>query len=155
MKPIMAGSDEVRRRAAQETLYTCLDNGCVAISHAQCARTRVLLTCARRLRLLHPFMPFITEELFQRLPRRSGDAVPSVVVASYPQQRADYDNPTVEAEATLVLDIIRIMRSQRAAYNVQKSARHFFVCSDAVRSVIDRFRYARGSERAPRGWPRD
>ena len=38
------------------------------------------------LRLLSPFMPFLSEELFQRLPRRQGDAFPSVTVAPFPEQ---------------------------------------------------------------------
>ena len=44
--------------------YTCLDNG---------------------LRLISPFMPFLTEELFQRLPRRLPDAPPSISVTPYPE----------------------------------------------------------------------
>ena len=64
MKPMMDESSPLEtRKSAQQTLYTCLDNG---------------------LRLLHPFMPFVTEELWQRLPRRPNDATPSVMVASFP-----------------------------------------------------------------------
>jgi valyl-tRNA synthetase len=51
------------RRSVQQTLYTCLDHG---------------------LRLLHPFMPFVTEELWQRLPRRPNDSTPSIMISSYP-----------------------------------------------------------------------
>lgn len=51
------------RRSAQNTLYTCLDLG---------------------LRMLHPFMPFVTEELWQRLPRRPEDNTPSIMVSSFP-----------------------------------------------------------------------
>lgn len=64
MKPM---SDEsapaATRKSAQQTLYTCLDHG---------------------LRLLHPFMPFVTEELWQRLPRRPNDPTPSIMVSSFP-----------------------------------------------------------------------
>ena len=56
-------SDIVIRESAQQTLYTCLDHG---------------------LRLLHPFMPFVTEELWQRLPRRPNDATPSIMVSAFP-----------------------------------------------------------------------
>jgi valyl-tRNA synthetase len=52
------------RRSAQHTLYTVLDNG---------------------LRLLHPVMPFVTEELWQRLPRRPTDATKSIMLARYPE----------------------------------------------------------------------
>lgn len=36
------------------------------------------------LRLMHPIMPFLTEELFQRLPRQQNDECPSICVAPYP-----------------------------------------------------------------------
>ena len=63
MKPMTDESAAVEtRKSAQQTLYTCLDYG---------------------LRLLHPFMPFVTEELWQRLPRRPNDP-PSIMVSSYP-----------------------------------------------------------------------
>ena len=64
MKPMTdEAASETARRSAQQTLYTCLDHG---------------------LRLLHPFMPFVTEELWQRLPRRPNDATPSIMLAQYP-----------------------------------------------------------------------
>ena len=64
MKPMTDESAAVEtRKSAQQTLYTCLDYG---------------------LRLLHPFMPFVTEELWQRLPRRPNDLTPSIMVSSYP-----------------------------------------------------------------------
>lgn len=64
MKPM---TDEtaslVVKKSAQQTLYTCLDYG---------------------LKLLHPFMPFVTEELWQRLPRIPNDRTPSIMVSRYP-----------------------------------------------------------------------
>ncbi|KAI9710224.1 MAG: valine--tRNA ligase [Chrysothrix sp. TS-e1954] len=41
------------------------------------------------LTLLHPYMPFLTEELWQRLPRRPGDETPSIMLAAYPEGDAD------------------------------------------------------------------
>lgn len=52
------------RLSAQQTLYTCLDDG---------------------LRLLHPFMPFVTEELWQRLPRRASESACSISLAEFPE----------------------------------------------------------------------
>ena len=64
MKPMTEPSATAKTRiSAQQTLYTCLDHG---------------------LRLLHPFMPFVTEELWQRLPRRPNDSTPSIMLSSYP-----------------------------------------------------------------------
>lgn len=61
---MLNGVDQVAAESARQTLYTCLDVG---------------------LRLLSPFMPFVTEELFQRLPRRTPQAPPSLCVTSYPE----------------------------------------------------------------------
>ena len=64
MKPMTDPSAPAKARtSAQQTLYTCLDHG---------------------LRLLHPFMPFVTEELWQRLSRRPNDTTPSIMVSGYP-----------------------------------------------------------------------
>jgi len=49
------------------------------------------------LRLLHPFMPFVTEELWQRLPR-PGVQPPSIMVAEYPGERAGWDDAQLEKE---------------------------------------------------------
>lgn len=59
----MENSSLETRKSAQQTLYICLDYG---------------------LRILHPFMPFVTEELWQRLPRRPNDSTPSIMVAEFP-----------------------------------------------------------------------
>ena len=48
---------------SRDVLYTCLETG---------------------LRLLQPMMPFVSEELYQRLPRRSATCPPSLCVTSYP-----------------------------------------------------------------------
>ena len=64
MKPMTDESAPLEmQKSAQQTLYTCLDYG---------------------LRLIHPIMPFVTEELWQRLQRRPNDSTPSIMVASYP-----------------------------------------------------------------------
>uniref|UniRef100_A0A8C3T678 valine--tRNA ligase n=1 Tax=Chelydra serpentina TaxID=8475 RepID=A0A8C3T678_CHESE len=64
LKPVLAEGAAPAVAAARCTLYTCLDAG---------------------LRLLAPFMPFVSEELFQRLPRRAPHAPPSICVTPYPR----------------------------------------------------------------------
>jgi len=65
------------------TLYTCLDTS---------------------LRMLHPFMPFITEELWQRLPREATEQdIPSIMLASYPQYNSTQDYATAAEQYDLVL----------------------------------------------------
>jgi valyl-tRNA synthetase len=73
------------------------------------------------LRLLHPFMPFITEELWQNLKRymsSSENMVDSIMVAPYPQ--ADMKQFDEEAERVMLaqIDIIRSIRNSRAQYKV-------------------------------------
>ncbi|VDP86385.1 unnamed protein product [Echinostoma caproni] len=76
------------------------------------------------LRLLHPFMPFITEELYQRLPHRaeSKQLAPSICVTPYPtpgQVAALRDEDGVETDFRLVNSIAHRLRALRAAYHVQ------------------------------------
>jgi len=63
LKPVMKGNDAKRKEAALNTLYICLDYG---------------------LKMLHPSMPFITEELFQRLPHDPATAPESICIAPFP-----------------------------------------------------------------------
>ncbi|KAF6153340.1 hypothetical protein GIB67_003530 [Kingdonia uniflora] len=71
------------RNVVRDTLWVCLDNG---------------------LRLLHPFMPYVTEELWQRLPQ--ADARPtrksSIMISEYPTVLEEWTNEKTEAEMNLV-----------------------------------------------------
>jgi valyl-tRNA synthetase len=66
------------------------------------------------LRLLHPFMPFITEELWQNLPHKGE----SIVVAPYPEFGPDLLDETAEAQAELVQEIIIKVRNIRSEMGV-------------------------------------
>ena len=66
------------------------------------------------LRLLHPFMPFITEEIWQKLPGAQG----SIMVAPYPQADPKFDHPGAEAEMNLVMAILTAIRNIRGEMNV-------------------------------------
>ena len=79
-------------------------------------------TLEKSLRLLHPFMPFITEELWQSLKQRLPDEsqMPdSIMIAPYPL--ADEETFDVEAERVMdcVIEIIRSIRNARAQYKVK------------------------------------
>jgi valyl-tRNA synthetase len=66
------------------------------------------------LRLLHPFVPFITEEIWQKLP----SAQESIMVAPYPQPDPALANPEAEAEMRLVMETITAIRNIRGEMNV-------------------------------------
>ncbi len=76
------------------------------------------------LRLLHPYMPFITEELWQNLKRRlpSGwHESESIMVAPYPEADSRAVDPEAERVMESVIEIIRSIRNARAQYNVESS----------------------------------
>ncbi|MEA2627205.1 MAG: valyl-tRNA synthetase [Candidatus Binatota bacterium] len=84
----------------------------------QAATRRVLAGVMERfLRLLHPFMPFITEELWQALPGRSES--PSIMIAPYPEpdERWLAENEAAARMESLI-DVIRAIRNVRADLNL-------------------------------------
>ena len=79
---------------------------------------RVLLfVLTETLKMLHPFMPFITEEIFQALPH-VGDAL---MIQDYPVWKAEFDFPAECACTEAVMDVIKAVRSRRAEMNVPPS----------------------------------
>lgn len=101
IKPVMRGTDEDAKKAARNTLFRCLDSG---------------------LRLLHPTMPYLTEELFQRLPHSPENKPESICIAPFPQGEKSYAAENVEEQLEQVLNAVKAFRSQLAALNVPKSA---------------------------------
>ena len=78
----------------------------------------------RTLRLLHPFMPFVTEEVWQRLIAvlpAEGSPPDSIMVAPYPQPDAWVLDPEAEEEIELVTDIVRGIRNVRAEFRIEPS----------------------------------
>lgn len=67
-------------------------------------------------RLLHPIMPFVTEEIFSKLPTTTG----SIVVASYPEVNEFSDEPAAEGMEVLK-EVIRAVRNIRAEVNTPLS----------------------------------
>ena len=75
----------------------------------------------RTLRLMHPFMPFITEEIWRnlvsRLPRE-GDLPESVMVAEYPQASNPRIDSQAEEEISLIIQAIRAVRNTRSQLRI-------------------------------------
>ena len=72
------------------------------------------------LKLLHPFMPFITEEIYQSLPRIEGDEG-ILMVSHWPEYDEALNFPAEEASIDAVMDVIRAIRARRAEMNVPPS----------------------------------
>ena len=89
---------------------------------------RVLLyTLTRILELLHPFMPYITEEIYQALPHECE----ALIIAPYPKYDPALNFPAEERSFELVMDAIRALRSRRADMNVPPSRKAKVIVSTA------------------------
>ena len=84
---------------------------------AQNARQVLLYILDRILRLLHPFMPYITEEIWQTIPHEGE----TVMLAKYPEYNAELDYPEAVLEMQRVMEAIRAIRNRRAEMNVPPS----------------------------------
>ncbi len=76
----------------------------------------------RILRLLHPFMPFITEEIWQTLMEyipEEPERPEALIVAAYPEQDAALIDEDVESEIGAVIEIVRSIRNIRAEFKIQ------------------------------------
>ncbi|MFN2576291.1 MAG: valine--tRNA ligase [Pyrinomonadaceae bacterium] len=91
------------------------------------ARARLISLLEQSLRLLHPFMPYLTEELWQKLPVRHSALLhqayagvePSVMLASYPQADTAVIDETAESEMQAVIDLISRVRNIRSEMNIK------------------------------------
>ena len=83
----------------------------------------VLLTVLdRSLRLLHPVMPHLTEELWQRLPGREAVDPRSLSLAPYPQAEPAWEDDAAEAHFTALMELVTRARAMRREQNVPASA---------------------------------
>jgi valyl-tRNA synthetase len=76
------------------------------------------------LRLLHPFMPFITEELWQNIKQRLPEGslgTNSIIIADYPVSDKDAIDPEAEQNMEAIIEIVRAIRNSRAEYKVAPS----------------------------------
>ena len=78
------------------------------------------------LKLLHPYMPFVTEEIFCTLQ----DEEESIMISSWPQYREEWNFPKEEEEITIIKEAVRGIRNVRSSMNVPPSKKaHVFVVS--------------------------
>jgi valyl-tRNA synthetase len=99
-------------------------------AHTQAIIAQVL---ERTLRLLHPFMPFVTEEIWQRLARGArsegrgtggeGRRADSIMLASYPTADERFFDQAAEEQMGLVMELVRSIRNARAEFGVEPAKR--------------------------------
>ncbi|QDL11375.1 valine--tRNA ligase [Brasilonema octagenarum UFV-E1] len=91
-------SEPTSRRTAQQTLAYVLEG---------------------ILKLLHPFMPHITEEIWQTFTQQGEDSKQSLSLQSYPEAERNLIDPTLEEQFELLFGIIRTIRNLRAEADVK------------------------------------
>ncbi len=95
-KEVMFGEDEAEKDVTRAVLLHVLDNV---------------------LRLLHPIMPFFTEEIFEKMPNTTG----SIVVAEYPFVHPEFDDVKATDGVALLIELITAVRNIRAEVNTPLS----------------------------------
>ncbi|KAM7190041.1 tRNA synthetases class I (I, L, M and V) domain containing protein [Naviculisporaceae sp. PSN 640] len=108
-KALIQEGSETQINSTLQTLYSALEGALV---------------------LSHPFLPFITEELWQRLPRRPEDETKSIMVAKYPEWDQSLENPAAEAAYDIVLGCSRGIRSLMAEYASKDESKIFIQAYD-------------------------
>jgi valyl-tRNA synthetase len=90
------------------------------------------------LRLLHPVMPFLTEELWHRLPQAAGAR--SIALAPFPEPRKDWNHASAEKEMAALQEIVIAARNIRAEMKLdpkRKVAAEFSTNDPAVRGLAE------------------
>jgi valyl-tRNA synthetase len=116
-KPVLRGDDEKEKADIRATLFTCMDFG---------------------LKLLHPIMPFVTEELFHRLPGWTAE-VGSIMVASFPNAAAvaGWADANLDAQMELMRKIRSASLSTRASLNLTSTKLDLYVaCADEATATL-------------------
>lgn len=85
------------------------------------------------MRLLHPFMPFITEEIWQNLPHKGE----SITVAEWPKVRPELSNQEASEQMKLLVEIIRSVRNIRAEVNTPMSKKIAMIINAHDEKILD------------------
>jgi valyl-tRNA synthetase len=100
VKPELLSSDRAKAAATWKNLFAAFESA---------------------LRLLHPFMPFLTEELWQQLPQRAGAR--SIALDRFPEPHAERLDAAAEENVTLLQEIITAARNIRAEMKLDQKAK--------------------------------
>jgi valyl-tRNA synthetase len=97
------------------------------------ARSRIVYVLETSLRLLHPLMPFITEEIWQRLPHE-GD---SIMTAPWPEADSSREDPQAREQMETLIALITKVRNIRSTWNVPQQSRLKLHIGTAIKSNRD------------------
>jgi valyl-tRNA synthetase len=81
------------------------------------AVTVILNVLEESLRFMHPFLSFLTEEIYSRLPNTEG----KIITAWYPQVKEDRENPALAANFELLQDLVQKVRTLRSEFTIPPS----------------------------------
>jgi valyl-tRNA synthetase len=147
---VRAGFDQYRFDMAARAVYEFVwDEYCdwylelakvqIARGGAEAASTRhTLLTVLETLlRLAHPIIPFITEELWQAVAPLAGKAGASIMLAHYPEADASRVDPAAQAEMAGLKDLVNAVRNLRGEMNLSPAQKvPVYLEGDAGRAAV-------------------
>jgi valyl-tRNA synthetase len=99
-KPVFSGPDEAAKSETRDVLAYALEAS---------------------LRMLHPFIPFITEEIWQRVPKPGGSPA-SICLAPFPTPAAGRADAEVEASMAILMSVVTAARTVRSEHEVHPAA---------------------------------
>ena len=118
VKPRLYGENEESKETAQKILLYVLEN---------------------ILKLLHPFMPFITEEIWQHLPEREK----ALIVSSWPIYEEENSYPEVEKQMAYIMNAIKGIRNARQEMNIAPSKKATVICVTRDENIKDILNYGK------------
>ena len=100
----------------------------------QTARDMLVYIMSNTLKLLHPFMPFITEEIWQTLPHEGE----SIMISEWPVYKDEYDFSVEEQEMDRIMEAVRAIRNRRAEMNVPPSKKAKYYIATAHKETFEK-----------------
>lgn len=87
-------------------------------------------------KMLHPFMPFVTEEIFQAIPHLEE----SICIAAWPQVNPDFDDENINDQFTYLIDVVKGIREIRNQYTIKNAIEIAYTITtkdDSLESLMD------------------
>ncbi|MCX7857813.1 MAG: valine--tRNA ligase [Deltaproteobacteria bacterium] len=97
----------------------------------------LLFTLRSILKLLHPFMPFVTEEIYQMLPLKGME---SIVIEKYPVAREDLIDEGAETDMNVIMGVVEAIRRIRGEINIQPSVKtDAYLKANGKRELLEKY----------------